>query len=177
MGRYFLDTEFIEAPGYLDLISIGIVCEDGRELYAESSEVDWSKASQWVLENVKPHLGHVPSKGAYHSTTCMIGCPKADMAYEIRQHFIRDSAPEFWGYYSDYDWVLFCWLFGRMVDLPAGFPYLCRDLRQALDERGMTHIKQPDNAPHHALTDARWIMSAHRTMRTASAEAKGGANG
>jgi hypothetical protein len=43
--RYWLDT---------DLISIGIVAEDGREFYAESSEVDWSMASSWVLEFVGP---------------------------------------------------------------------------------------------------------------------------
>src|SRR5690349_17532726 len=34
--RYFLDTEFIERPGTIDLISIGIVSEDRREFYAES---------------------------------------------------------------------------------------------------------------------------------------------
>ncbi|WP_428743140.1 hypothetical protein [Tenacibaculum sp.] len=42
--------------------------------------------------------------------------------------------PEFYAYYADYDWVLFCWLFGRMVDLPNGFPMYCKDLKQMLDE-------------------------------------------
>lgn len=54
--RYWLDTEFIERPCTIDLISIGIVSQDGREFYRESYEVDWSHASPWVLENVKPHL-------------------------------------------------------------------------------------------------------------------------
>ena len=53
--KYWIDTEFIERPYTIDLISIGLVAEDGREFYAESSEVDWSRASQWTLENVPPN--------------------------------------------------------------------------------------------------------------------------
>ena len=43
--------------------------------------------------------------------------------------------PEFYAYYADYDWVVFCWLFGRMVDLPEGFPMYCIDLKQELDSK------------------------------------------
>ena len=43
--------------------------------------------------------------------------------------------PKFYGYYSDYDWVVFCWLFGKMIDLPKGFPMYCNDLKQILDEK------------------------------------------
>ena len=41
--KYWIDTEFIERPYTIDLISVGLVAEDGREFYAESNEVDWSK--------------------------------------------------------------------------------------------------------------------------------------
>ena len=41
--KYWMDTEFIERPYTIDLISIGIVAEDGREFYAESNEVDRSE--------------------------------------------------------------------------------------------------------------------------------------
>lgn len=65
--KYFLDTEFIEAPNHLDLISIGIVAEDGRELYGERSAVDWSKASNGNLSTattaetyvIAPRLGRL----------------------------------------------------------------------------------------------------------------------
>lgn len=30
--KYFIDTEFNERPGSIDLISIGIVCDDGSTL-------------------------------------------------------------------------------------------------------------------------------------------------
>jgi hypothetical protein len=54
--KYWLDTEFIARPFTIDLISIGVVAENGREFYAESNETDWSKASPWTLENVRPQL-------------------------------------------------------------------------------------------------------------------------
>lgn len=54
--RYFMDTEFIDDGHCIDLISIGIVCEDGRELYLQSAECDLFRASPWVKEHVIPHL-------------------------------------------------------------------------------------------------------------------------
>src|SRR6202012_5281782 len=54
--KYWIDTEFIERPHNIDLISRGGGAEDGRKFYAESSEVDWSKASRWTLQTVRPQL-------------------------------------------------------------------------------------------------------------------------
>lgn len=48
---------------------------------------------------------------------------------------------QFYGYYADYDWVVFCWLFGKMIDLPAGFPMYCIDLKQTLDEKVNKYLK------------------------------------
>lgn len=58
--NYFFDTEFLEGVhgnSYLpiiDLISIGIVAEDGREFYAVSNEFDHTAAwkNDWIRENV-----------------------------------------------------------------------------------------------------------------------------
>ena len=52
---------------------------------------------------------------------------------EVKHKFPVD----FYGYFADYDWVVFCWLFGRMIDLPKGFPYFCMDLKQMMVERGL----------------------------------------
>jgi len=38
-----------------------------------------------------------------------------------------------YGYYSAYDHVALCWLFGKMIDLPNGFPMYTIDLQQELD--------------------------------------------
>lgn len=39
----------------------------------------------------------------------------------------------FYGYYSAYDHVAMCWVFGKMIDLPKGFPMYTIDLKQSLD--------------------------------------------
>jgi hypothetical protein len=57
---------------------------------------------------------------------------KGDVINQIE----ADATPkEFYAYYADYDWVAFCWLFGKMVDLPNGFPMHCTDLKQTFDEK------------------------------------------
>lgn len=144
-AKYFLDTEFNEKPGSLDLISIGIVHQNGSEYYAISSEFNENDCNDWVKENVLPHLIGQERKS------------KSQIKNEIIQ-FIGYSEPEFWGYYSDYDWVLFCWLFGAMIDLPENFPMFCLDLKQVIYINNIDKNNLPKQLKneHHALADAKW---------------------
>jgi hypothetical protein len=54
---------------------------------------------------------------------------------KVDNGILCQDTPEFYAYYADYDWVLFCSLFGRMIDLPKGFPMYCIDLKQELDRK------------------------------------------
>ncbi|MCP4762004.1 MAG: 3'-5' exoribonuclease [archaeon] len=152
--KYYIDTEFIEYPCTIDLISIGIKCEDGREFYAISTDFDSSKASDWVKENV---ISKLPEP-----ETCNLWMPKVQIPTEILS-FIGDDKPEFWAYFADYDWVVFCWLFGTMINLPKGWPMYCRDLKQLLDESGKEKIKEHEGA-HNAIVDARWNKTLHEHL-------------
>jgi hypothetical protein len=78
------------------------------------------------------------------------------------------AQPEFYAYYADYDWVVFCWLFGRMIDLPNGFPMYCRDLKQMLDEKGNPDHKKavPQTNEHNALADAKWNKELYNFIQT-----------
>jgi 3' exoribonuclease, RNase T-like len=152
--RYWFDTEFIEDGKTIDLISIGIVAEDSRELYFQNYECDFDRASDWVKENVFPCLeGDINTKtGSDRWKT------RKAIAGSII-HFVEwgpDAKPEFWGYYADYDWVVFCQLFGTMMDLPKGFPMYCRDIKQLCDDLGAPALPPQDENEHHALADARW---------------------
>lgn len=143
--RYFLDTEFIEYPNTIELISIGVKCSDGRKYYAISSEFDESKASSWVVENVINKLEPDEPRKTI-----------SQIKEELIEFIIGDDI-EFWGYYADYDWVVFCWIFGTMMDLPKGFPMHCKDLKQLLDARGILKIPIPNpDHEHNALADAEW---------------------
>lgn len=46
----------------------------------------------------------------------------------------------FYGYYSAYDHVALCWLFGKMIDLPKGFPMYTNDLKQMMDSGAMLEV-------------------------------------
>lgn len=145
--KIWFDTEFIEDGKTIDLISIGAIREDGCAYYAENSDCDMNKASDWVKANVFPSL----RKGA----DCI---PRLRIAWEF-QEFVGEK-PEFWGYYADYDWVVLCQLFGTMMDLPKGWPMYCRDIKQLCDSLGNPKLPKQGKGEHHALADARWNRTA-----------------
>ena len=269
--KYFLDTEFLEGTQNkwfgqtkptIDLISIGIVAEDGREYYAISKDFNLKEAWNrydiksmsgkggigentrdkiyWIRDNIlkpiynelvlhhtsadwyykNPHLGEKINDGRwlefnYKSLKWLIskyGKSNKQIAEEIigfitptnEPKFCKDfrgnwdisyqatkrggSLPQFYGYYSDYDWVAFCWLFGKMIDLPKGFPMYCIDLKQTLDEKvnnyhakvgtikkdfesTLKDIKSFNSYPkqtneHNALADAKWNFEFYKFLST-----------
>jgi hypothetical protein len=231
--KYFMDCEFLEGKQdktifgikygetkpTIDLISIGIVAEDGREYYTISKDFNlkeaWNRCDlkkewysidestqstrdvkvYWIRENVlktiwkelklKEQLycakwddveyDKIKDEFTFKDLKRLInkyGKTNKQIAEEIKEfcnlgsivsinrniiyykeytyyvnnwlkqeiaygnHPIHyDNKPEFYGYYADYDWVAFCWLFGKMITLPKGFPMYCIDLKQELDEK------------------------------------------
>ena len=151
--KIFFDTEFIEDGKTIDLISIGMVREDGACLYFENSECDRSRADPWVVENVFPHLQNHPIRSATRK--------------QIAEYVIAfaGAAPEFWAYYADYDWVVLCQLFGRMIDLPKGWPMYCRDVKQLCDSLGGPKLPKQEGVEHNALADAVWTKQAYEFLK------------
>lgn len=145
--KIWFDTEFIEDGKTIDLISIGMVREDGRRLYAENAECDRSRASQWVIDNVMHKLSDGQSLMTRHEIADAI-------------EFFAGQEPEFWAYYADYDWVAICQLFGTMMDLPKGWPKYCRDVKQLCDSLGNPTLPRQIGAEHNALADAVWTREA-----------------
>ena len=155
--RICFDTEFVEDGRTIDLLSIGMVREDGATYYAEPAETDRARASEWVAENVLPYLAG-PIK------------PRAQIASEVVTFVGPD--PEFWAWYADYDWVALCQLFGTMMDLPTGWPMFCRDFRQVTDGDALPIQDEQDGQEHHALSDARWLARAMRSYPPAQTDPK-----
>lgn len=155
--RYFLDTEFIERGRALplELISLGLVAEDGRELALINRLAHPDRSNTWVHEHVWPAIQ------ADRTTERVM---PSDLPERILEFLGDDPAPEFWGYFADYDWVVFCQLFGDMSQLPTGWPFYCRDLKQLIDERGLA-ISQ-DDSDHTAIGDARWARETWLVITT-----------
>jgi len=159
--RFFYDTEFIEYPCTIDLISIGIVGEDGSDFYGINWDCNFDKASQWVKDNVitqLPPKAH-PAEDNPWMTHHQLG--------NAVLNFLKPSKVdpvELWGYYADYDHVALCWLFGSMVDLPAGMPMFTLDVKQLALSLGNPKIEIPNESHHDALADARWTKKAYEFL-------------
>jgi hypothetical protein len=262
-SKFYLDCEFLEGTQKtlfgsktkptIDLISIGLVSEDGREYYAISKDFNLKEAWNrydlqdvrygvsptkgkekvyWIRENVLKPLyrdllnleGNRVYRGipahtnktykrefcfrtlkylikehgktnrqianeiceyiyGYEDNLSGLSALKLAQQYEISD---KNKNPEFYTYYGAYDWVVFCWLFGKMIDLPKGFPMYTRDLKQILDEKVeklLPHtayqnkeqlaefLKTNNNYPpqeneHNALADARWNKKLYEFLQT-----------
>ena len=161
--RYFLDTEFIEHPpgfyngryekGTIDLISIGIVSENGDEYYAIHDGFNPDRASDWVKEKVINKLEPDVERKSL-----------AKIREEIIDFVDRD--PTFYAYFADYDWVVFCWIFGSMVDLPHDFPKYCLDIKQIMKMMRVEwgDLPKQEGGHHNALDDARWCLLAYKYL-------------
>jgi hypothetical protein len=269
--NYFLDTEFLEGTqkkrlfnipygntkNTIDLISIGIVDEDGREFYEVSKDFNLKEAwnrfqmkqvsgdarnrysdgikEYWIRENVlKPIFidflklqaeylmkqrritGYAPALNSYFNYRNFkkllnrFGKSNKEIAEKVysfvtfnfkelgnikHENKIKYDisnplrVPEFYAYYADYDWVVFCWIFGKMIDLPKGFPMYCIDLKQMLDEKvesvfiddgqgndlnkgRLEWIKtlpyypiQEKETQHNALHDAKWNLKLYKFLK------------
>lgn len=278
--KYFYDTEFLEGTqkrrigkltlpkcfntkNTVDLISIGIVSEDGRENYAVSKEFNLKEAWNrydfktekvyWIRENVlKPIFEDLVSRwakeeekafqlrttsgynppikfsyknmkklvGKYGKTNKQISKELYDFvnpdlgfhvtAYnhselkeggKLYEHFEKHNVtsngeryfaqPELYTYYGAYDHVALCWLFGKMIDLPEGFPMYSIDLKQELDNKYMCQenkykhltrkqawsqdVKKLKGYPkqtneHNALADARWNKELYEFLNKINQE-------
>ena len=260
--KYFMDTEFLEGSQKLrlfgwntglddvntiDLISIGIVSEDGKEFYEVSKDFNlkeawnrfqWKTTSNsvrssanvksfkmrevkeyWIRENVllpifkeflkleteylikqRRIIGYAPpldTQFTYRNFKRLLkrfGKSNKEIA-ELIPDFCRvpteHNFPEFYAYYGSYDWVVFCWLFGKMIDLPKGFPMFFKDLKIMLDSAAVDYynerfhyLKEPEKLDvsdydkitfvenlndyptqdncHNALDDAKWDLKLYK---------------
>lgn len=295
--KYYYDTEFIEGTqkrrigkielpkcfntkNTIDLISIGIVAEDGREYYAVSKDFNlkeaWYRYDEeinrhfplgseynkiyWIRENVLQPIYkefllmkkaeslyiHIGSS-EYQQLKEMVGRGEIKIPYprfsecfkdfkrllkkygktnkqisqeiydfvnpdlgfhvtaynnselkeggRLDEHFKEHNVtsdgeyyyaqPEFYTYYGAYDHVALCWLFGKMIDLPNGFPMYSFDLKQEFDSMQITaneirkaginlkynkDIKNHPDYPqqtneHNALADARWNKELYEFLQ------------
>lgn len=169
MNNIFFDTEFIETGQSILLLSIGMVSSDGREYYAETKLAGEMIATPeaythlpWLLENVVPYL----SGGDYIKENNQIAKDIFDFAMQGGQR------PTFWSYYADYDWVVFCQLYGSMVKLPMPFPQFCMDLQQVRRMGNFKWLPEQKSAKHNALNDAKWHKEMYDYMKDAVSSGK-----
>lgn len=159
--KYYYDFEFIERPGSLQPISIGVVAEDGREYYAVYNDFDIDEVmeDQWLMDNVMASIDHsIVRNGIGHD----IGMVIQDYDLKSRSiiaadltNFIQPGA-ELWAWYGSYDHVCLAMTFGRMIDLPKHVPMYTNDIKTLVKLAGNPQMPKQPEGLHNALEDARW---------------------
>lgn len=157
--RFFVDTEFVfecdTGGGHVAPMSVGIVADDARELYAVNA--NWSdfvgRIPPFVNERVVPAL--VLPDDVSH---LYVHGELATIARDLRA-FIGDNVPEFWGDYAAFDYVVLSIIMGGFDAWPKGWPMVIRDLQETPAGReasgSVASLK-----PHNALYDARAVRGA-----------------
>jgi hypothetical protein len=165
--KFFYDTEFVEDGRTIDLVSIGIVAEDGREYYAVSSEFDLDefRARAWMMENVWPSLPQCEGVFDYEHPSVKT---RARIAADVFAFFTEfDHANvELWAWYGAYDHVALAQLYGMMIALPASIPMWTNDLRQEVHRLDcMDRLPEQTAGKHNALEDARHLFENYKIVR------------
>jgi len=182
MTKYFYDTEFIEDSKTIDLISIGIVAEDGREYYAVNHDMPIDRISKnaWLVKNVVSSLPLGRQQvGLEDLGKALVGAlsfkldqsssyvkPGWVIANEVREFLLAgDTDPELWAYYGAYDHVVHAQLFGSMAKLPKGLPMYTNNIVQEANRQGkVDQLPKQESGLHNALENARHVREMHRIL-------------
>jgi hypothetical protein len=145
--RFFYDCEFIEDGTTIDLVSIGVVGEDGREFYAVSTEFDGGRAGAWVRANVLPKLPS-PRRSGLAVARSAAGRPAAFLTGAPATSSCGRGSPR--------TTTSRCASSGvRCPRCRVALPRFTRELRQRWEDAGQPPLPPPTADAHDALADAR----------------------
>jgi hypothetical protein len=145
--RLFVDTEFTD---FIDceLLSIGIVSEDGREFYGERNDVDMSRCSDFARVAVLPLLGReAPIIGTEQHLSDHL---------KLWLEQFRPSSPVIVSVDYPMDWELFTYLARDPESLETPSWIKGQSIRGAIAPQDIeTYWSLHGRNAHHALHDAR----------------------
>ena len=166
--KLFVDCEFhsLQSP---QLLSIGLVAEDGREFYVEMPESPTlAGASAFVLDTVVPQFGLMPLKVAtqadlgcrVHEWLTGLGLGPHEVAYDYHADFdLLQASLESAG----------LWESIRKSLIPTHVGYLLDqvDVERAMVESWSDSFAADGIERHHALADARALRAGYEAMHGA----------
>jgi len=144
--QVYVDCEFTDFIN-CELISIALIAEDGRELYAEIRDFDKSACSEFVRHAVLPQLGQFPEKvHAEVQLRELVMLWLADVCGESECLICVDNV---------IDWDL-------LIELLGEVPSNCRGavIASLIDQGVRESYFQRHGGRHHALHDARAMKAA-----------------
>lgn len=149
--KIFFDTEFTGLQQDTDLMSIGLVSENGLEFYAELNDYRKDKVNDWIKANVENNF----------TGKNVMSMP--DLRVALTDWLGMFDNVEMWSDCLAYDWVLFCEIWFGAFNVPQNIYYIPFDLSTLLKIKGFdpdvnreefVGMKGPK---HNALHDA-WVI-------------------
>lgn len=167
--KVFMDCEFTGLHQGTTLISIGMIAEDGRELYCELNDYDKTQIDDWLKDNVIANL---------HNTNPI----NTEQLRKAIEGFIEPyDTVELISDVSCYDMVLFCELFGGSLNLPKKIVPVCYNICQDIakfyncsmaeafdksrEDIVLGFYPLPEGVKHNALYDAQVIKLLYKILQ------------
>lgn len=182
----FFDTEFNGLYKDTSLISIGLVSEDGKEIYCEIADDKLKWTDDWIAENILANTIYYGGKDVdsiVDEENYYVGS-KEEIQGVLRHWLGQFDNVQLVSDVCHYDMVLFIDLFGTAFDLPKNVSPYCHDINQDIAsyyyiddskafEVGREDILQDsgivvDGEKHNSLYDAKVIKEIYGIVNNGS---------
>lgn len=150
--RIFIDTEFTD-HAHPDLISIGMVAEDGQSFYAERADYRYEDCSSFVRNEVLPLLRHKPDAA----------CTTAELSRRLYEWFraLPEAVIVFYDFETDRRLLEASFLGPLPVNLSRYELVDHKIFRHPAYKLGEVLTYSPTFPPHHALADAKALREGY----------------
>lgn len=152
LSRYFYDTEFHWDGHGIQLVSIAVITDTGRELYehSEQYDLDLAASDSFLAQHVLPAVAQMPRRSDA----------------ELRQRldaFFEPRPAQLWADFGAWDQIALMQIWGAMCDQPEWLPMATRDVRQFAGVLGHPLPAYPDSG-RNALCAAKHVRSMFRLI-------------
>lgn len=180
--RVYFDTEFEGLWKDAKLISIGLVSEDGKELYIEFNDIDIDIQDEWIKQNVLAntvYYGDRDISSIIEEENYFVG-NKEQVKEVLIKWFQQFPEVQLVSDVCHYDFVQLIDIFGTASDLPKNINASCHDINQDIakyyyvTEAKAFEINREDiledngvdilGEKHNSIYDARVIKEIYRIL-------------
>lgn len=181
--KIFFDTEFTGLHKDTTLISMGLVSEDGKELYLEFTDYDKTQCDEWINEHVLKNTimeGNSSIIDIVLDETNYCKGTKDELKQVLVEWLQQFDTVELISDVCHYDMVLFIDIFGTAFDLPDNICLVCYDIntdiakeydismQEAFDKSRENILDELDRvvkgSKHNSLYDAKVIKEIYGAL-------------
>lgn len=155
----------------MELVSIGLVREDGAEMYAINEEcLSGAMRSPWLSTTAVPHLP-ISSDDTFifewdkNHEEYQYVLALDRLILQVLQFITEEGKPDLWTHYGAYKHVVLSQLFGSQAERPARVPMFTYELQQLAEENPHIFLPPVPENTHHAMADARWVRDARVALQ------------